>query len=217
MSIVAEFTIPAGALPAGDVLQEMSDIRIELERVVPTSETALPFFWVWGSNPQEFMRRAEADQNMAKTRLLARVDDGALFRAEWSPDVAVIRGIKRLNATIIEATGSSDNWRFQLRTQEREAFSEFQRLFRDQGIPVELERIYDLGELIEGSRRALTDEQRETLIRAYREGYFRKPRETTQEELGEYFGISHRAVSERLRRGTRNLVASTLLPTGEST
>ena len=47
---------------------------------------------------------------------------------------------------------------------------------------------------------------------AYRAGYFEQPRETTQDELGECFGISHRAVPDRLRRGIRNLIAQTLLP-----
>lgn len=50
---------------------------------------------------------------------------------------------------------------------------------------------------------------------ALEEGYFDKPRAVTQADLAERFDISRRAVAERLRRGTRNLVAETLQPTEE--
>lgn len=217
MSIVAEFTIPAESLPGGETLLEMPDTRIELERIVPTEESALPFFWVWGPEPELFAERAERETDVVETQLLDQVRGGALFRAEWSPESETIRGVEQLRATIIEATGTADRWRFQVRTQEQEAFTEFRQLFQRQGIPVELDRLYDLSELVEGNNRTLTDEQRETLIRAYRDGYYEAPRRTTQEELGDHFGVSHRAVSERLRRGVRNLIASTLLPSGDGT
>lgn len=42
MSIVAEFTIPADALPGGDVLTDLPETVLELERIVPTAENALP-------------------------------------------------------------------------------------------------------------------------------------------------------------------------------
>lgn len=217
MSIVAEFTIPAEALPAGDLLVERPDVRIEVERIVPTQESALPFVWVWGTDPEAFLEQAERESDITGVDVLDRVEGGALCRVEWSPEAEPIQGIRRLNATIIEATGTSEHWRFEVRTQEREAFIEFRELFQQAGIPIRLDRLYDLTDLVDGSDRQLTPEQREAVIAAYRDGYFEKPRQITQEELGEQFGISHRAVAERLRRGMRNLVAATLLPDGERT
>lgn len=216
MSIVAEFTMPARALPAGDALVERPNIRIELERIVPTRESALPFFWVWGPEPEAFMEEAGTDPNVAKVELLDVVENGALFRAEWTPDAALIRGIEQLDATIVQATGTADHWRFEVRTQERAAFKGFQEVFQDHGISVDLNRLYDLDELVDGDGQSLTPEQRETLLTAYREGYFDQPRKITQEELSEQFEVSGRAVSDRLRRGIRNLVATSLLPSGES-
>lgn len=212
---MAEFTIPPEALPFGDTLVDNRTIRIEVERIVPTHESALPFFWVWGSDPEQFMAAAEREPDVTDTRLLEHVEDGALFRAEWSPNAAVINGFEQLEATIVESEGTAERWRFEVRAEDRDTFAEFRRVFREEGIPVTLVRLYDLAEVVEGDRRTLTPEQRETLIAAYRGGYFEKPRQVTQAELGERFGISHRAVSERLRRGTRNLVSTTLLPAGE--
>lgn len=217
MSIVAEFSIPAEALPAGDTLVENPNTHIEIERIVPTQESALPFFWVWGPQPEAFMEYAEREPNMADVELLEQVDNGALFRAEWTPDAEVIQGVTELNAVIIQATGTADRWQFEVRTEEREAFIQFQNLFEKQGISIQLDRIYDLSELVEGDARSLTQAQRETLLTAYREGYFEQPRETTQEELAKQFDVSRRAVSDRLRRGIRNLIATSLLPSGEPT
>ncbi|WP_331234026.1 helix-turn-helix domain-containing protein [Natronorarus salvus] len=215
MSVVAEFTVPAEALPGGDALVEMPDVRIEIERIVPTQEAALPFFWVWGEQPERFMERAGMEPNVADVDLLERFDGGALFRAEWSPEAELIEGIKRLNATIIEATGTSDHWRFEVRTQDPEAFTSFQEVFEQQGISVHLQRLYDLAELVEGDTQPVTPKQRETLLTAYREGYYDNPREISQAELGAHFGISNRAVSDRLRRGTRNLIAMRLFESSD--
>lgn len=217
MSIVAEFTIPAEALPAGDLLVENPDMQIEIERIVPTRESAFPFFWVWGPDPETFKENVEREPSMEEVDVLDRVDDGALFRAEWTPDAELIQGIRQLNAVIIEATGTSEHWCFQIRTQERDAFTEFRSLFQQQGISVHLNRIYDFSEMVEGDTRPITPAQRETLLTAYREGYFEQPRQTTQEELAEQFSVSRRAVSDRIRRGTRNLIATSLLPSEEQT
>lgn len=217
MATVAEFTIPPEALPFGETLDKQPSMRIEVERIVPTVETALPFFWVWGAEPEIFMEAAEDEPDVQETRLLERVDSGALFRAEWSPDAEIVKGLKELGATILESEGTSERWRFEVRAQNREKFVEFQEVFQEQGVPINLIQVYDLAELVEGEDRSLTQEQRDTLIAAYQNGYFDKPRKVTQEELGEEFGISHRAISERLRRGTRNLIATSLLPHAEET
>lgn len=215
MSYVGEFTIPPESLPFGETLLENPDIRIEVERIVPTHETALPFFWVWGSEPEIFMDAAEDEPDVAETRLLDEVENGALFRAKWSPTAEIISGLKQLEATIIDSEGTSERWRFEVRAEERERFIEFQQVFQGQGIAISLGRLYDLADVVGVDHLTLTQKQRETLLTAYQEGYFEQPREVTQEELAVEFGVSPRAVSERLRRATRNLVENTLLPTGD--
>lgn len=216
MSYVAEFTIPAESFPFGQTLQEMPDLEVEVDEIIPADETALPFFWVRGCDPDEFVDAAEHESEVWNTRLLEAVGDVALFRAEWHPNAAVIQGLKDLDATIVESVGTASHWRFEVRTESREPFARFQTIFREQGVPIDLRRLYSLDELLEGHRPELTTTQRETILAAYNQGYFDEPRETTQDELSDQFGVSRRAVSERLRRATRNLVEATLLPAGES-
>lgn len=167
---------------------------------------------VWGVESDYVLEQADQEPAFADVHRLEDVEGGALYRAEWSPHADVVQGIRDLDGTIIESVGTSEQWRFQVRAQDRDSFIQFQELFEAHGISVTLTGLYDLADRVEGEGRDLTPVQRETLIMAYREGYFERPRETTQEEIGEHFGISYRAVSDRLRRGIRNLIAQTLLP-----
>ena len=212
MTLVAEFTIPPEALPLGVLLTDRPETEIEVERIIPADETALPFFWAWGVEPECVLEYAEREPAFAAVHQLEEVRAGALYRAEWSPHADVVQGIQGLDGTIIESVGTSEQWRFEIRAQDRDSFIQFQEVFEAHGISVTLTGLSDLADRIEADGRDLTPIQRETLMTAYREGYFEQPRETTQEELSEQFGISSRAVSDRFRRGIRNLIAETLLP-----
>lgn len=57
----------------------------------------------------------------------------------------------------------------------------------------------------------LSDEQQTTLRLAYDRGYYSIPREIRAKALAEELGVTHQAVSERLRRGRGNLVEHMLV------
>jgi hypothetical protein len=58
----------------------------------------------------------------------------------------------------------------------------------------------------EGDAAGLSATQYDTIARAFRTDYYDVPRGTTLSELASTFGVSHQAVSERLRRGHSHLV-----------
>lgn len=217
MSIVAEFTIPVDALPGGDVLTEFPETVLELERIVPTAENALPFLWVWSDAVDTFIQHAQTEDEIAGIEVLETVEQGALVRATWTPQADLVHGIEALNATILEAEATAEEWFFRIRTDDRDAVTTFQEIFTAHDIPVTLDRVYDLSKLAAGEQYGLTSDQRETLITAYEKGYYEKPRQTTQQELGDEFNITSRAVSDRLRRGTANLITNTLLSAASPT
>lgn len=210
MAIVAEFSIPADAIPGGRTLASLPGVRIELEHIVPTTDSVLPFFWVFGAEAGEFLDHAASEPEIANLRVLSETDSAVLFEAEWTADAPVIAGIERLQPTILDATGTVDGWEFQVRATSRERLADFQRVFSDEGIPVELRRVSNFSEMVE-TQRPLTDAQEELLVAAYHEGYFDEPRRATQGDLAERFDVSSRAISNRLRRGLRNVVGSTLV------
>lgn len=210
MSIVAEFLISPEAIPGGTTLNQLPDATLQLERIVPANDRVLPFFWVFGVDSDVFLAHIRNEPDIDSVSVLTNLDNSTLFQAEWAPEAEVITGIKTLRATILEATGTASSWEFQVRAKDRERLSDFQRIFTDQGIPVEIQRIYNFAEIVDVNR-PITPEQREAMIAAYEQGYYDQPRAITQAELGSQIGISGRSVSDRLRRGTRNLIASTLL------
>jgi predicted DNA binding protein len=212
VTYVAEFTIPPEGFPFGETLRRMPDVRIRIDQLVPTGESALPFLWVHGCDPAAFVASAEDEPAVRETRLLEEADHVALFRSDWTPNADVIETLKRLEVTINEAVGTADHWRFEVRAGDPSAFGEFRDAFESNGIPCRLTRLYGLEELLSGDHRTVSTKQRETLLAAYREGYFDKPRAVTQDELASRFDVSRRAVSERLRRGSRNLISDALLP-----
>lgn len=61
-----------------------------------------------------------------------------------------------------------------------------------------------------GSGYGVTARQREALLLAVEWGYYAIPRETGTADLAARLGISKQSVTERLRRGTANLVRNTL-------
>ena len=211
MSTIAEFSIPPDALPGGDLLAEMPNTVVELERIIPTEENALPFFWVWSDDVSTFMDSARNDDEIEDITVLDEVEYGALVRATWTPEADLIHAIKALQATILEARATAEEWTFRIRAERQEGIATFRDVFSAHDIPVTLNRLYDLSELVDDDRNVVTDEQRETLLAAYEKGYYERPREVDQQELGRQFDITSRAVSDRLRRGTASLVEEVLL------
>ena len=112
--------------------------------------------------------------------------------------------------TVLSATGSNDGRTFELRAHEGEQFSTFRRYCEDQGIPVTLTSLSRIT-TAERTDHGLTAEQHEALTLAYGQGCYDGSRRTDLEELATRLGITRQAPAARLRRGWRNLIASTII------
>jgi len=206
MSVIAELTVPVADFPLGQALTATPEMQIELERVVPTGDDVMPFFWVWGDDVDAFVESLGRNRGIDRVKVLDRLEDGALVEAVWSDEPGLIGGILESEATLLEVRRRDDGWVFRLRSPDRDAVAALQRYCADNDIDLRLNWIHTLSEVEAGDQYGLTDDQRETLFAAFEGGYFDDPRGTTLAELGEEFDISPRAASKRLRRGLRNLV-----------
>jgi predicted ester cyclase len=45
MVVYAEFEIPADGFRIGRAFRQLPDVEVELERVVPTGDSVIPFIW----------------------------------------------------------------------------------------------------------------------------------------------------------------------------
>lgn len=213
MGILAEFVIPTEAVPGGETLTALPAATIRLERLIPTDGELRPIFWVMGVEGDRFVDVARNEDGITDIQELVGLDRGVLYMAVWEPERPVVEGIKTLRATILDAEGTADSWVFQIRAEDRDRLQEFLDVFAEQGIPVELKRLSSISE-DDGSDTELTPKQRQTLVAAFEMGYFENPKGVSQAEIGDRFGVSGRAVSKRLRRGTKNLIRSTLVESG---
>ncbi|MFC7155365.1 helix-turn-helix domain-containing protein [Halomarina halobia] len=212
MATIVDFTLPVEAFPLGDALTAEPEMRIELERIVPTEEGVLPFFWAWDSGDFEgFERRVHEKRAVESLTAVDRVDTGVLYRARWNHAVAgLVAGVTAVEASILEARGTVDGWRFELRFPDRDALRRFRAYAVENEIPLQLRRLYSVTEMRTGEQYDLTEDQRATLVAAYERGYFDDPRRVTQQELADHFGVSQRAISQRIQRGLHRLVGGTL-------
>ncbi|WP_435345275.1 helix-turn-helix domain-containing protein [Haloarchaeobius sp. HRN-SO-5] len=214
MTSIAEFSLPPGEFALGAVFESYPDTRVELDRVVPTATTVIPYFWVWNDDV-EMRTIAAVFESLPELRSVTLMEDmgeRGLFRAEWEPEfVGIMKAIARTSPTVVSASGSADGWTFQLRAEDVDSFSEFKQYCDDYEIPVTLTRLGALTGPSTGPEYDLTDDQREALVLAFLEGYYDDPRETDLEALASQLGISRQAFAGRLRRGYRNIVGSILV------
>lgn len=209
MSTVIEFTVPANSCALGRSLGGDPDALLELDRVVPTDDTVMPFFWVWGLDPETFAAAAKSEPAIEELSIVDRVEDGALFAARWNREAAgTLFAIVRSEGSLLDARATGGEWHFEVRFADRRATAAFREFCEERGVPLSLTRV-TTSATPENDRYGLTDDQRDALATAYRRGYFEEPRRATLEDVAAELGISARAVAGRIRRGQATLLERT--------
>ena len=212
MSVIVEFTIDSEDFQLGEVLSGTPSMDLELERVVPMGPMIMPFIWATGDAHETFEKGVRDHSAVNAFFALDTVEDSALYRIEWEGEPTdLIEGIAAADAVVLEARGNKQ-WTFRLRFPDHDKLSRFHNFIRNHDIPIHIDRTYTLTETTGRSHRFdLSQEQREALVLATREGYFATPRETGLEALAEHLGISEQAVSNRIRRGNEKILHQVLL------
>jgi predicted DNA binding protein len=212
MAVVVELLIAADAFDLGRVTKVAADVHLELERVVPTGEDIMPFFWATGEDFEAFERAVRAEALVEGLVAVARVGERVLYHVTWGDTVSNLTSIlASSDATILEAHGN-DPWSFRVRFPDHRGLRDFHNLCREEGIDFRVERIYTLEEEMDSKYTFdVTPEQREALVSAVERGYFEVPRGVTLGDIADDLGISQQAASERVRRGTNTVLRTVLL------
>ncbi|NIB98047.1 bacterio-opsin activator domain-containing protein [Halobacterium sp. R2-5] len=212
MSVIAEFTVPADDFGLHHSLTAAPEMVVEIERVVATmGDRIMPYFWVSGGDQSDFEAAFEADESVTNTTLVDEVEDGILYRAEWTQNVeSIVYAYTDIGATILEATGRDEQWELQMRFDDHEKASQFQEYCAENDISFDLNRIYQQEQPMASAQYGLTPKQRETLVTALEHGYYDVPQETTMADLAGELDISQQALSKRLHHGHKGLITSAL-------
>ncbi len=212
MGIEASFAIDQPEFPLNDIFNELPDASIELDRVVPTTDAVVPYFWIYSENISKLSADLSDDEGVDKFKVIDKLAEQMLVRIDWNLDhESVLTAIVNTDVTLLSGLGDKENWTFEIRSSDQQNISEFQTYCHENDVPIKLTQLHALSPLESDREYELTEGQRKALVLAYSRGYFDSPRGATQDDLADELDISRQAVSSRLQRGLRRLVASTLI------
>lgn len=211
MAIILEFSLPAGAVALGDVLEAVPSTKLKLDQVVPTGQQAMPFLWVESGEFDRFEELARDAPAVDRFALVEAVNGERLYAVRWMGDVETLtEGIVEAEGTVLDASATSPEWEFTLRFPDRQYAKTFQRHCFETDLPLDVSRVYDVSKSGVQTEYGLTEKQYTTLQLAHDRGYFCEPRNVDLAALGQELDISPRAVSYRLRRAVSSLVEHTI-------
>jgi predicted DNA binding protein len=211
MSVFATFSLPADAFPLGRALSVPGADRVELESVVPSGRSPVPYVWTATTTPEAVAGAFRESDHVADATLLDALGAEALYRLTWEPEATgVLTAIVATRAAILDATGDRDTWTFDLRFESRETLAGFHERLVGDDVPLRLVEVRAAAATHRHTDYGLTDRQQEAILAALDAGYFDVPRDTTLAGLADDLDVSDSATSQRLRRGLGTLVAATL-------
>lgn len=214
MSVLATLSSPntdrAPTSAPRRLVSEFPTIEVEVIRFDRDDSIGIPYLLVRGATISTFESWLVDESTIADFKRLERTTDASLYKVAWKIDSPIVHCTMNTDGTIMKATGTKDEWQLDIWYDNRSDASNFQSCCVSQDIPLVVERLSSLNNYLSDTNDTVTPLQMEALSLAYEVGYFDEPRETTQEELAAELGISSSAVSSRLRRGIKGLVAEAL-------
>ena len=201
MSVITGIRIPSADFELGQILSIEEASAVELETLVPSGGATVPLFWVYEPVENDFLETVERYPTVNSVTEVDVFEDRTLFRIDWDASQDhLFQCILEHDGQILSATGSPEEWDFEIRFPDREALSQCQDCCENAHISVNLTRVYNPTDADAGPWYGLSEPQREALTLAVRMGYYDIPRGCTTAELANELGISDQAVTERLRR-----------------
>ncbi|WP_435180307.1 helix-turn-helix domain-containing protein [Halorussus sp. AFM4] len=212
MSLIAIAHIAHPDLALMPTISRRRDVDIQ---VIPQSatdpETGMFFFLVEGAD-EEFERALDEDHTVRSWTRVSRSDSTRVYRIRHPEETKLLspRTVE-VGGLMLEANSDETGWTVRLQLPGREELSDIWEFCEAEDITFELQQMFRQEEWTSRKSTSLTDAQRDALVTAYREGYFEEPRDVSLEELAEVLDISPTAVGGRIRRGTAELVRTSLL------
>ena len=212
MGTVVDMTLSSDQFALSETFEVVPDAKIGTVRVAAHSPRGvLPFLRVSTSELDAFDASLQQDETTKDVTCLSASDGRALYRIRWHDQVRHIVGVfVQTGGSLIRAHAHDGRWKLRVLFPSRESVSVTYQNWREQGINPSIQRVNGVSDMLDGSGIDLSPCQHRTLVEAFETSYYDVPRGITLDGLADELDVSHQALSERLRRGHRNLIGSTL-------
>ena len=172
---------------------------------------------VWFSAPERSSIDAalRGDDSVASFTHVSTTDRGHAYSVDTGDRTlaTLAQGLLNANSVLEGGEWVDGHWDVRAQFPDKGTVLAFRDELVDSGVDIDIQSFTEDAD--REVHYGVTDPQREVLLLALDNGYFTVPREASLSDLASELGISSQAASERLRRGTRTLVASTLGATEE--
>lgn len=212
MATVVDMTIPTSQFALSETFDVVPDATVETVRVAAHNpRSVMPFVRAETPKTGKLDGALRADRTTKRVTSLSEDDDCALYRIRWGPQVRQsIETFVQADGSLLGAYGEADRWKLRLLFPDQASVSKTYNNWRDNSIDPSIQRVNGVSDMIDYNGIDLSACQQETLIEAFETDYYDVPRGITLDGLADELDVSHQALSERLRRGHRNLIATTL-------
>lgn len=213
MSITVQVHVEHDRLALAPTLRALDDVDIEVVAQGTTNpgSRVFPFHIEYGDR-EKLEASLAADPTVETFDLFEWVDGTGIYYIEHTPETKLIStAVNDANGFLVHTETEDAGWLVRMVLPDRAALDDVWQHAIEHDISLEIVEVYGNENADHSFSYGLTEEQRTALGLAYERGYFVEPRETSLNELAEELGLSSTAMSGRLRRGMRNLIAATLM------
>ena len=212
MSITATVHIQHDRLSLIPTVKSLQGVNVRVITQVNTDPEVshFPFLFEYRDR-RELEQVLDSDPTVGAYELVDWADQQGIYYVEHSPETKLISTVvTEVNGFLVESETTDGGWLVRVLLPERSALNAIWEYTSEENISFEIIDVYANEYAVGSESYGLTDEQRTALQAAYEMGYFFEPRETSLEEIAEEMDLSSTAMSGRLRRGIRNLIATTI-------
>ncbi len=213
MSITVNVHVEHDRLALAPTLRALGDVDIEVVAGGTTNPGSRVFpFHIEYDDRDELEAALAADPTVETFDLFEWVDDTGIYYIEHTPETKLVStAVNDANGFLVHTETADAGWLVRMVLPDRNALDAVWQHASEHDISLEIIEVYGNENADLSFSYGLTDEQRTALGLAFDRGYFVEPRETSLNELAEELDLSTTAMSGRLRRGMRNLIAATLV------
>lgn len=216
MSITAKVHIKHERLALVPTLRDLDSVGIRVITQGNTNPGATDFpFLIEYNDRAELEEMLEEDATVKEYELVDWTGETGIYYIEHTPETKLISTVVTdVNGFLVHTETRGNGWLVRLLLPSREALNTVWTYANENDITIDIIEIYGNDDAGGEASYGLTDEQKAALKIAYEEGYFSEPRDISLNEVADEIGLSSTAMSGRLRRGMRNLIAATLAEDG---